>query len=45
MEKTYVDLLRKLKADVQSDAIPDPVKSDILREIMRLETLLWPYSY
>ena len=44
-ELSYVDLLQKLKADVKSDAIPNDIKADILREITRLETLLWPYSH
>lgn len=43
-EKSYIDHLNALKADVKSDAIPDAIKEDVLRLIMRLETLLWPYS-
>ena len=44
-ELSYIDLLQKLKADVNSDVIPKETKSDILRAIGRLEILLWPYSH
>lgn len=42
--KTYIDQLQALKANVKSDNIPDEAKADVLRVIMRLETLLFPYA-
>jgi hypothetical protein len=44
MEMSYVDLLLKLKADVESDYIPSDEKREILSLIHRLEELLWAYS-
>lgn len=43
-EMSYVDLLQKLKADVNSDAIPKDDKTEIINIICKLEELLWPYS-
>ena len=42
--KSYIDQLQALKANVKADNIPDDAKADILRVIMRLETLLLPYT-
>lgn len=44
-EMSYVDLLQKLKADVNSDAIPKADKEEILNTIYKLEALLWLYSH
>lgn len=44
MEMTYLDLLIKLKADVESDNIPPKEKTEILRIIHSLEAILWKYS-
>ena len=44
-ELSYVDLLSKLKADVNSDAIPKADKVEIINTICKLEELLWSYSY
>ena len=42
--KTYIAHLQALKEIVKADNIPDEAKADILRVIMRLETLLLPYT-
>lgn len=44
MEMTYVDLLKKLEEDVESDVIPFKEKSKILHLIRQLQTFLWKYS-
>jgi hypothetical protein len=44
-EKSYVDLLSKLKADVKSDVIPNGERESILQTIELLEAMLWKYSY
>jgi hypothetical protein len=44
-EISYIDLLYKLKSDVQSDNIPKIEKGNILEIIEELETILWKYSY
>ena len=41
---SYVDLLIKLRNDVESDIIPKHEKAKILAYIERLEALLWKYS-
>lgn len=45
MEMSYVDLLLKLRKDVESDPIPGKEKADILNLISELEFKLWKYSY
>ena len=44
MEMSYIDLLQKLRADVESDIIPQTEKANILILIYQLESLLWKYS-
>ena len=44
MELSYLDLLIKLKEDVQSDIMPEEEKSEILKAIHSLEMMLWKYS-
>ena len=44
MEQSYLDLLNKLYEDIQSDAIPEPDKTEILETLASLQDLLWPYS-
>ena len=44
-EMSYVDLLDKLKADINSDVIPRDDKVEIINTICKLEELLWPYSH
>lgn len=44
-EMSYVDLLYKLKSDVQSDNIPKVEKGNIIEIIEELEGILWKYSY
>ena len=43
-EMSYVDLLRKLRHDVETDLIPEKGKTSILGLISQLELLLWKYS-
>lgn len=45
MEMSYLDLLVKLKSDVESDCIPAYEKETILALIAQLEDKLWKYSY
>lgn len=45
MEMSYIDLLQKLKKDVESDHIPSKEKANILNLISELEFKLWKYSY
>ena len=44
MEMTYIELLQKLKSDVESDCIPSNEKHTILFLISLLEEQLWEYS-
>ena len=44
MEMSYLELLQKLKADIESDCIPDEEKEIILTLISSLEEQLWKYS-
>lgn len=44
MEMSYLDLLVKLKSDVESDCIPTNEKETILTLITQLEEKLWKYS-
>lgn len=44
MEMSYLDLLNKLRTDVESDVIPQTEKANILILIYHLESLLWKYS-
>lgn len=44
MEMSYLELLQKLKADVESDCIPHEDKQIILYLISLLEEQLWEYS-
>ena len=44
-EMSYIDLLKKLKADVVSDTIPHDDKTIIYHLISQLEEMLWQYSY
>jgi hypothetical protein len=44
-EMSYIDLLYKLKYDVQSDSIPKIEKANIIEIIEELESILWKYSY
>lgn len=41
---SYVELLNKLYEDVESDAIPEKDKMQILDMIARLQAKLWKYS-
>lgn len=43
--QSYVDLLYKLKSDVQFDLIPPVEKANIIKIIEELERILWKYSY
>lgn len=43
-EMNYIELLEKLKEDVESDCIPSNEKHVILFLISILEEQLWPYS-
>lgn len=45
MELSYLDLILKLRDDVESDCIPADDKEEILETISSLCDLLWPYSY
>ena len=45
MEMSYLDLLVKLKSDVESDCIPVDEKKTVLTLIAQLEEKLWKYSY
>lgn len=44
-ETSYVDLLYKLKTDVESDAIPPIEQANIIEIIEELESMLWKYSH
>lgn len=44
-EMSYIDLLKKLKADVDSDQISHDDKTIIHHLISQLEEILWQYSY
>ena len=44
-EMSYIDLLYKLKSDVNSDNIPKVEKENIIEIIEELESILWKYSY
>ena len=44
MEMSYIELLQKLKEDIESDYIPDEEKEIILTLISSLEEQLWKYS-
>lgn len=43
-EMTYLDLINKLRSDVESDVIPSGDKTEILDLLLQLYDLLWPYS-
>ncbi len=45
MELSYVDLLRKLHSDVNTDVIPPKEKQKILALIEELQDILWLYSH
>lgn len=45
IEISYVDMLRKLHSDVNTDAIPPKKKQKILALIEELKDILWLYSY
>lgn len=45
MEESYLDLIAKLRASVESDYIPHREKKEILDMISRLEFKLWKYSH
>lgn len=44
-EMSYIDILYKLKSDVNSDSIPKVEKANIIEIIEELESILWKYSY
>ena len=44
IETSYLDLLQKLKANVEHDLIPYHEKESILNLIYQLEDKLWKYS-
>lgn len=44
-ELSYIDLLIKLRLDIESDAIPDDDKADAFNLIEALWLKLWKYSY
>lgn len=41
---SYVDLLCRLHAQVETDNIPAHEKREIMRQIEKLEQMLWKYS-
>lgn len=45
MEMSYLDLLYKLREDVESGAINTKDKRKIIKLIHKLGNILWKYSY
>ena len=45
MEMSYIDILEKLRKDIESDSIPKEDKQNILSLLSQLESELWKYSY
>ena len=44
-EYSYIELLMRIKEDVNEDIIPKSEKEEIMRLIERLQFKLWKYSY
>lgn len=44
MEMSYIDILEKLRKDIETDNIPKEDKQDILSLLSQLESELWKYS-
>ena len=44
MEMSYIDILEKLRKDIETDNIPREDKQDILSLLSQLESKLWKYS-
>jgi hypothetical protein len=44
MEMSYIDILEKLRKDIETDNIPREDKQNILGLLSQLESELWKYS-
>lgn len=45
MEMSYIDILEKLRKDIEADPIPKEDKQNILSLLSQLESELWQYSH
>ena len=43
--KSYVDILSELVETIETDAIPETVKQEVLLHVEIVSNMLWPYSY